>query len=134
MSILLSFNCFYYIAKCKLINNYYSQMDFEMIYVAYTSIVKQSISCESSHSSFPSRHPFFDLSYLNRTRRFNGLESRTNINFVYVAKIKCRIYIIAKECIPVQYIASNTFSRSKPLLYICNKIIGLEKYVLSRFS
>ena len=81
--------------ECKLINGYCSQMDFEMIYVAYTSFVKQSISCENSHSSFPSRHPFFDLLYLNWTRRFNGLESWTNINIVYVAKIKCRIYIMA---------------------------------------
>ena len=95
--------------ECKLINEYCSQMDFEMIYVAYTSLVKQRISRESSHSRFPSRHPFFDLLYLNGTRRFNGLESRTNINFVNVAKIKCRIYIIAKGCIPVHYILSNTF-------------------------
>ena len=40
---------------------------------------------------------------------------------------------MAKKCISVHYILSNTFWRSKPLLYICNKIIGFEKYVLSRF-
>ena len=33
-----------FLNECRLINKYFSQMDFEMIYVSYTSLVKQSIS------------------------------------------------------------------------------------------